>query len=53
MTIPLLEVNLQCFADGQAYVALSRAVTLENVRILAFDKTKVKVNKDALAYMEA
>ena len=45
MTIPSLEVELaSCFEAGQAYVALSRAVSLQSTRILSFNEHKVRAH---------
>jgi len=42
MTIDFLEVDLRnVFEAGQAYVALSRARTLEGLRVLSFDVRKI------------
>jgi ATP-dependent DNA helicase PIF1 len=42
MTIDLLEVDLRnMFEAGQAYVALSRARTLDGLRVLSFDERKI------------
>ncbi|XP_048580160.1 ATP-dependent DNA helicase PIF1 isoform X2 [Nematostella vectensis] len=41
MSIDLLQVDLRnVFAQGQAYVALSRARTLEGLQVLSFDTSK-------------
>jgi ATP-dependent DNA helicase PIF1 len=47
MTIDLLEVDLRnMFEAGQAYVALSRARTLDGLRVLSFDERKVFWTRD-------
>eukprot|EP00966_Prymnesium_polylepis_P248615 5748296-Prymnesium_polylepis.1 len=52
MTIPQLMVDLKdCFAEGQVYVALSRAVSMEQTRILSFDERKVKTNTRVVEFM--
>jgi ATP-dependent DNA helicase PIF1 len=38
------------FEAGQAYVALSRAKSLESLRILDFDKKHVWANPDVIAF---
>jgi len=41
-TLPKVKVDLhRIFEKGQAYVALSRATSLEGLQILGFDKSKV------------
>ena len=53
MTLPSLEVELaQCFEAGQAYVALSRAVSLSSTRILSFDASRVKANPRVEAFYD-
>lgn len=51
MSIDYLEVNLQkCFADGQAYVALSRARKYEGLRVLNWNPRSVRCNKKAFGF---
>lgn len=51
MTIDALEVDLEgVFAPGQAYVALSRAVSLDRVRVRNFDPSIIKFNEDVLRF---
>ena len=51
MSIDKLEVNLaDAFADGQAYVALSRARSKAGLSILGFAESCVKVSSLALAF---
>ena len=53
MSIDLLEVDLRAvFAPGQAYVALSRARTLEGLRILSFDTRKFWINPLVVDFYE-
>lgn len=50
-TLDRVEVDLKgCFAPGQAYVALSRAKTLEGLSIENFDKSLVSAHKKALEW---
>ena len=45
MTISQLETNLRdAFDYGQVYVALSRAVSIEGLRVMGFDPEKVRVH---------
>ena len=45
LTIDLLEVDLEgTFADGQAYVALSRARSMEGLRVLNFHPSQVRTH---------
>jgi ATP-dependent DNA helicase PIF1 len=41
-----------CFAYGQAYVALSRACTLEGLQIRGFDRTRVKTDPLVVKYFD-
>lgn len=51
MTIPLLDVDLtKVFAHGQTYVAISRARSLEGLRIRGFNKKKVKVDPNVIKF---
>jgi ATP-dependent DNA helicase PIF1 len=51
MTIDYLEVNLgRCFADGMAYVALSRAKNYEGLRVLNWSPSAVKCNTKAFNF---
>jgi len=51
MSIDFLEVDLgRCFADGMAYVALSRARTYKGLRVLNFSRRAVRCNKEAFDY---
>lgn len=45
-TLPLVKIDLsQTFEKGQAYVALSRAVSKEGLQVLGFESRKVKVDQ--------
>lgn len=51
MTIDALEVDLDgVFAPGQAYVALSRAVSLDRVRVRNFRASAIRFNADVLRF---
>ena len=51
MTIHALDVNLEgVFAPGQAYVALSRAVSLDRVRVRNFNPSVIQFNEDVLRF---
>lgn len=51
MTLDLLEVDFdEMFAHGQAYVALSRARTLDGIRIKNFDPYAIKANQEAVNF---
>jgi ATP-dependent DNA helicase PIF1 len=51
MTIDLLDVSMKgVFEYGQAYVALSRAVSLDRVRVSAFTAALVKAHPVVVAY---
>ena len=45
-SLDYVEVDLSgCFADGQAYVALSRARSFAGLRLRNFSPSKIKTNK--------
>ena len=51
LTIDWLEVSLaSVFEVGQAYVALSRARSLEGLRVTSFDKRSVRANPTVLDF---
>jgi ATP-dependent DNA helicase PIF1 len=53
MTLDCVEISLsRVFEYGQAYVALSRAKSLENVRILDFDSNSIKADGAVIKYYE-
>ena len=54
LTLPSLEVELaSCFEAGQAYVALSRAVSLQSTRILSFNPRRVTTNQAVHEFYQA
>jgi ATP-dependent DNA helicase PIF1 len=53
MTLSCLEVDLRgCFDYGQAYVALSRATSYEQLRVLNFSPSVVKAHPNAARFYE-
>lgn len=51
MTLDCVEISLgRVFECGQAYVALSRAKSLQGLRVLDFDKICVKADLNVLKY---
>eukprot|EP00118_Oscarella_pearsei_P010826 m.68656 g.68656 ORF g.68656 m.68656 type:complete len:613 (+) comp35539_c0_seq2:22-1860(+) len=53
MTLDCVEVSLsRAFACGQAYVALSRAKSLDGLRVIDFDKSCVQADRTVLQYYE-
>ncbi|XP_051868090.1 ATP-dependent DNA helicase PIF1 [Pristis pectinata] len=51
MTLDCVEISLaRVFESGQAYVALSRARSLEGLRVMDFDRKVVHANHDVLRF---
>lgn len=51
MTLDCVEMSLsRVFEPGQAYVALSRAQSLDSLRVLDFDSKQVWANPDVLKF---
>ena len=46
------DLGVSVFAEGQAYVALSRVRSLEGLYLSAFSPTSIKTNKQALQFCE-
>lgn len=50
-TLNLVRVNLRnCFETGQAYVALSRAVSRDGLQVIGFDRGKVRCHPKVLEF---
>lgn len=50
-TLPLVRVNLAlCFEMGQAYVALSRAVSREGLQVIGFSRDRVRCHPKVLEF---
>lgn len=50
-TLPKVKVDLRrVFEKGQAYVALSRAVSREGLQVLNFDKTRIKAHQKVVDF---
>ncbi|KAK6051265.1 hypothetical protein COOONC_11229 [Cooperia oncophora] len=54
LTLDAVEVSLErVFAEGQSYVALSRARSLASLRVIAFDASAIRANKNVVRYYES
>lgn len=54
MTIENIETDISnCWDAGQAYVALSRATSLEGLRLLGYRRERIKADAHVLAYYDA
>ncbi|KHJ75586.1 hypothetical protein OESDEN_24798 [Oesophagostomum dentatum] len=54
LTLDAVEVSLErVFAEGQSYVALSRARSLSSLRVIAFDPSVIKANKNVVRYYQS
>ena len=53
-TLPhvIISIDENIFAEGQVYVALSRASSLENLRVLKFDFSQIKCSNSVLLEYE-
>lgn len=50
-TLPKVKVDLRrVFEKGQAYVALSRAVSREGLQVLNFDKSRIKAHQKVIDF---
>ena len=52
MTIDRVETKLSSvFEFGQTYVALSRCTSLDGLRLIGFDKNKIKANQKVIIFI--
>lgn len=53
-TLPLVAAHVvDCFADGQAYVMLSRVPTLGSIHLTGFEPDSIRVDQDLIAWLQA
>ena len=53
-TVTRAEMDLsKCFEDGMVYVGASRLTDLKGLRLLGFDRTKVRANPKAKRFWES
>jgi ATP-dependent DNA helicase PIF1 len=53
MTLDCVEISLsRVFECGQAYVALSRARSLKNLRVIDFDMNSIRTNDVVIKYYQ-
>lgn len=51
MTLDKVRLDIsKCFAEGQAYVALSRCTTLEGISLMGYDRRRIKVDERAVKF---
>ncbi|KIH67310.1 hypothetical protein ANCDUO_02359 [Ancylostoma duodenale] len=54
LTLDAVEVSLErVFAEGQSYVALSRARSLSSLRVITFDPSVIKANERVVKYYDS
>ena len=54
MTLDLLETDIaQCWDPGQAYVALSRATSIQGLRLLGYRRECIKADPEVLQFYES
>lgn len=54
MTLDKVEIDLKsAFGCGMVYVALSRASSLDGMRLLSFDKHKIKASPKAIEFLNS